>query len=205
MTKEKKNSEVGDVIVNSRTGMPQICVEIIYSASGSMRSKWEDYDAHILHTRMGMIPGSDVVHTLEYFVDVLRANKRQKEKEIKIRYAYIASPTNLKGDPAYYETLKFKVLPLEILERKSIYVSIEERISAEEEECIEVLGRDLFLNRVDRDGKEIYERDIVRWFSGKDRIHDEEVDIRTPFSEQNIGSACKVIGTVYGARHVHTL
>ena len=206
MMKQKKKTYVGDLRINRLTKAVEVCTEVHYNKRDRNHVKWEDEHTIFLHTTAGMSPDNQEIYSLEHFRNTLLANTPlETKKEIKIRYAYFASSTNLKEDPAYYGTLKFKVLPLEIIERKSIYVSIKERISAEEEECIEVLGRDLYLNRVDMDGKEIYERDIIRWFIGEDGYHDEEVDILTHFNERDIASACKVIGTVYDARHVHTL
>ena len=80
---KKERTKVGDIKINSQTGKPEICVGCLYWKDG-YSPRWEDFETHLLHTRMGMFPGSDMVHTLEYFVDVLNANKPRNKQEIKI-------------------------------------------------------------------------------------------------------------------------
>ena len=119
------------------------------------------------------------------------------KEEIKIRYAYLISPSNVKEDPSCYEVLRFRIFALSELEKRSIYFTIEERIMGGYEFYIRIVGRDRYLNRVDMDGNEIYEGDILRWYSDGAEYHDEEVDLRSHFSELDTERDCKVIGTVY--------
>jgi hypothetical protein len=195
MENKTERIKVGDTKINSQTGKPEICVDCLYWKDG-YSPRWEDYEAHLLHTRMGMSPGS-MVHTLEYFMDVLNASKLENKREIKIRYAYIASPTTLRIDPGYNETLEFKVLTVEGLETRSIKTTLEELITENETALIKILGRDLCLNRVDRNGHEIYERDILRWFLNDGSYYDEEVDMHSPFNELETERDCNVIGNSY--------
>jgi hypothetical protein len=91
--------------------------------------------------------------------------------QITVRYAYIGSPTNLRSDPTYYESLRFKVLRIEDLEQRSNKTTLEELITDGNEALIEVLGRDRCTELKDMTGKEIYENDIIRWYPNKPKNH----------------------------------
>ena len=198
---KKEGTKVGDIEIHSQTGKPEICVDCLYWKEG-YSPHWEDFETHLLHTRMGMFPGSNMVHTLQYFVDVLNTNKSQSKQEIKIRYAYIASPTNANDDPAYYETTEFKVLTIEQLETRSIKTTFEELITDNETVLIRILGRDRYTGRKDFHKNEIYENDIIRWFTGDDEhiFVDERVGTAVHYGELKSERDCMVIGNVYTLR-----
>ena len=162
--------KVGDIrVVNNK---PEICIQVDYYGDGKIATQWEDYEEHLLHTRMGMSSGNQHVHTLQHFIDVLNVNRPLKQKEpIKIRYAYISSPTNVKEDPFYHETLNFKAVTLKELETRK--GTIGELITDDKAALTKILGRDRCTELKDMDGRDIYENDIVRWTLSGDKDYSE--------------------------------
>ena len=127
--------------------------------------------------------------------ELLLKCKIGKKDSIKIRYAYITSPPNVKQDPRYSETLVFAVLTLEEIE--GTYVSLEEWLTQGEGVLIKILGRDVCTDRVDMKGKVIYEGDIIRWGLDSGDNIDETIHRKSHFAELDSERDCEVIGTIY--------
>ena len=194
--KEEEIIDLNDIrIVNNK---PEICVAVYWGKKGISGTEWEDYEEHILHTRVGQASETDQVHSLEYFRDIALENKSLEEKKtLKIRYAYISSPTTLRIDSAYYETLAFKETTLEKVEHKK--GTLEEFITNGNAVVIKILGRDVCIGRKDMDGKEIYSGDVLRWVNDDYRpaFVDIIVDITTQFCEQATKGDYKILDTIY--------
>lgn len=127
--------------------------------------------------------------------------------EITIRYAYISSPTNIKEDPAYYETLKFKVLTLAELELRPNRINFEELITDGEGVLIKILGRDRSTGLEDMTKEEIFENDIIRWYPNRPKNH---IDVLVEYAGNCFGLGAwyegdypateeysKVVGNIY--------
>lgn len=202
MTKEA--IELGDIRINKKTCKPEVCKSITFGQDGTInRAIWQDYKTELLWTTHGMCPNCQILHTLDYFRHGLELYKidylseEEIESQIKIRYAYLGSPTNLQTDPAYHETLKFKVLTIAELELRPNRIDFEELITDGNEALIEVLGRDRCTGRVDMDGNDIYENDRIRCYADSGGYIDEIVDQKTLWISTFCTKDCKVIGTIY--------
>ena len=200
----KKEIELGDIRINKKTGKPEVCESITFSQDGTIiRAIWQDYKIELLGTTHGMCPNCQILHTLDYFRHGLELYKidylseEEIENQIKIRYAYISSPTNFKDDPAYYETLEFKVLTLAELELRPNRIDFEELITDGEAVVIKILGRDRCTGRVDMDGNAIYENDRIRCYADSGGYMDEIVDHKTLRLSTFCEEDCEVIGTKY--------
>lgn len=79
----RERTKVDNIRISRDTKKPEICVDVCYHANGWVESEWEDYEEHILHTRVGISPESHQLHLLQYFVDVLNASTKRKEVEKK--------------------------------------------------------------------------------------------------------------------------
>lgn len=201
---KEEETKVGDIrVINNK---PEICVQLIDFRDGVRGSEWKDYEDQLLHTRMGMSPESHQLHTLQYFVDALNQNKPQKEKEShKIRYAFIVSPTTLRIDPRYKETLGFKVLTLEELEKPR--GTLNYLLTDGGGSIIKLLGRDRCTERKDIGGCDIYENDILRWFPYPTKVYREVLVkyesnrfiLDTWYGDNYLDTEkhCKVIGNIY--------
>jgi hypothetical protein len=136
-----------------------------------------------------------------------KAEMKEEEKEIKIRYVYLGSPTNMRNDPAYRETLRFTVLTIAELELRPNRIDFEELVTTGREVLIRILGRDRGTGLRDVDGEEIFENDIIRWYPKKPKNH-------TDYAVEYCGNLfwlggweendypdttkwCKIIGTTY--------
>ena len=193
---EEEKIKLGDIRINTQTGKPEICIERIYEKDGILL-RWKGYKEEILDTTLGLCPDSHDLYPLQHFVDVLVIYPPpEEEKEIKIRNAYIASPTNLKEDKYYHETIEFKVLTIEELGTRSIKTTLEELITGSKAVLIRILGRDRGTGRKDRAGKAIYENDIIRW-DGDGKYVSERVEAFNHFYEQEPERDCNVIGNIY--------
>jgi hypothetical protein len=196
MTKEAV--ELGDIRINEETNKVEICTEIVYEKDGIVLH-WEDYDTSLLQTTLGQCGHTNDVYNLLYFRENFEKwLKEQLPKDtIKIRYAYLGSPTNLQTDPAYHETPKFKVLTIAELELRPNRIDFEELITDGEEAMIKILGRDRCTGRVDMAGNDIYENDRIRWYADSGGYIDEIVDQKTRWISTFCTKDCKVIGTIY--------
>jgi len=195
---KKEKTEVGDIRIDPLGKKPQLCMEVKHREDGSIELEWMDYDLHLLHTTLGMCPDCHTIDTLERFNEVQETNIKEKdEKEIKIRYAYITSSTNVKEDPFYHKDLTFRVLTLDQLESQK--ASLSDMLTCDTTVLIRILGRDSYTGWKDMDGKEIYKGDIVRWYTknGEKIYSDETVDENTRFYDGEIETDCKVIGNIY--------
>lgn len=129
--------------------------------------------------------------------EVTRISKKNihipQTKEIKIRYAYISAPTNIKEDPASYESINFMVITLNEIEKQPY--NLASLITHDKSERIRILGRDLYTGKVDRYGEEIYEGDIIKWFTCGGDSFVEVIERFSNFSKSKRG--CKIIGNIY--------
>jgi hypothetical protein len=136
-----------------------------------------------------------------------KAEMKEEEKEIKIRYAYLGSPTNMRDDPAYHETLRFTVRTIAELELRPNRIDFEEFITNGVGVIIRILGRDRCTGLMDVDGEEIFENDIIRWYLQKPKTH---IDYAVEYCDNLFWSGgweennypdttkwCKIIGTTY--------
>jgi hypothetical protein len=76
--KKNKRGAIGDIELSDmkgRKGNPIICIKKQSFDDGAILHVWEDYETHILRTRVGMDLHSHDVHTLQYFIDALAENK----------------------------------------------------------------------------------------------------------------------------------
>lgn len=207
MKKEKR--ELGDIRINKDTSKSEICTEVVYGRDGIVVT-WEDYGTKLLESTWGQCCHSDEVYPLSRFRDAFMTAKIGKPKpknQIKIRYAYMGSPSTMRIDRNYHETLRFKVLTLEQLETRSIKTTLEELITDGKEAVIKILGRDRCTELKDMTGEEIFENDIVRWFPRRSTGYKDVLvkyqrhmyvlgdweDNWLPGTEVH----CKVIGTIY--------
>ena len=188
--------------INKETNKVEICTEIVYGRDGIIVI-WEDYDTMLLESTWGQCSHSDELYPLSVFrANSLRAQieKEKIESRIKIRYAYIISPTNSKEDLTYYETLEFKVLTLAELELRPNRIDFEELITDGEGALIKILGRDRCTGRVDMLGNDIYENDRIRCYADSGGYMDEIVDQKALWISAFYTKDCKVVGTTYDKR-----
>jgi hypothetical protein len=191
--------KVDEKRINKGTNKVEICTEIVYGRDGIIVT-WEDYDTILLESTWGQCGHSDELYPLSAFrANSMRAQieKEKIENQIKIRYAYIGSPTNMKEDPTYYESLRFKVLTIEQLEQRDIMTTLEDLITDGNEALIEVIGRDRCTGRVDMEGNAIYENDRIRCYADSGGYMDEIVDQKALWISTFCTKDCKVIGTKY--------
>jgi hypothetical protein len=138
----------------------------------------------------------------------IKLTEADKTQDIKIRYAYIPSPANLRRDPIYYETPRYKVLTIEELETRSIKTTLEELITEDKEARIKIIARDRCTELKDMNGTEIFEHDIIRWYPNRPKNH---IDVLVEYGcnrfvlggwyeddYPDTEEYCKVIGTEYG-------
>lgn len=81
---KNKRAKIGDIKLSNmkdRKGRPIICVKTTSFDDGANIYEWEDYETHILHTRMGMDLELHEVHTLQHFVDTLNEDKSQRKEK----------------------------------------------------------------------------------------------------------------------------
>jgi len=195
---KKERTKVGDIRIDPQGKKPQVCTEVIFDHDGDIGSIWANYDTNLLHSTLGMCPECNALYSLERFKAVQELNIEEKnKKEIKIRYAYITSSTNVKEDPFYHKDLTFRVLTLDQLESQK--ASLSDMLTCDTTVLIRILGRDSYTGWKDMDGKEIYKGDIVRWYTknGEKIYSDETVDENTRFYDGEIETDCKVIGNIY--------
>ena len=92
-----KNGRVkkGDIRINEETKEVEICAGYLDCWNGRSPC-WEDYETHFLHTRVGMDLGSNRVHTLQHFIDVLdKDNSAEKgSKLMRVEIKDIAEEAN---------------------------------------------------------------------------------------------------------------
>jgi hypothetical protein len=92
-----KNERVkkGDIRINEETKEVEICAGYLDCWDGRS-PRWEDYESHFLHTRMGMDLGSNRVHTLQHFIDVLDKDKSagKESKLMRVEIKDIAEEIN---------------------------------------------------------------------------------------------------------------
>ena len=195
--------ELGDIRINKNTSKPEMCTEVVYGADG-IEITWSDYAAELFKMSWGMCPDTHEIHSLQHFIDIFNTNQPLKEdtNQIKIRYAYIGSPTNMKEDPTYYESLRFKVLTIEQLEQRDIMATLEDLIIDGNEALIEVLGRDRCTGRVDMGGNAIYENDRIRCYADSGGYMDEIVDQKALWISSFCEEDCEVIGTKYDKKGI---